>query len=74
MTGIPTVTTAVYSVSGMTCAHCVQSVSKEVGALEGVREVRIELTAGEVTVVSDGPMALEAIRAAVDEAGYQLVG
>lgn len=74
MTGTPTVTTAVYAVTGMTCAHCVQAVSQEVGALDGVREVRVELTAGEVTVVSDGPLDVEAVRAAVDEAGYALAG
>jgi copper chaperone CopZ len=74
MTGTSTVTTAVYAVTGMTCAHCVQAVSSEIGALAGVREVRVELTAGEVTVVSEGPLALDAVRAAVDEAGYQLAG
>lgn len=74
MTGTSIVTTAVYAVTGMTCAHCVQAVSSELRALPGVRDVRIELTAGEVTVVSEGPLDVEAVRAAVDEAGYQLAG
>ena len=72
MTGTQTITTAVYSVTGMTCAHCVQAVSSELAALAGVRDVRVELTAGEVTVVSQGPLYLDAVRAAVDEAGYAL--
>jgi copper chaperone CopZ len=67
-------TTAVYSVSGMTCGHCVQSVTEEITGITGVRDVTVELTAGEVTVVSDGPLDVAAVRAAVGEAGYQLVG
>ena len=62
-----------YQVQGMTCGHCVQSVSKEVGALPGVQAVDVDLAAGVVTVTSDGEVDREAVRAAVDEAGYELV-
>jgi copper chaperone CopZ len=66
-------TTTTYLVQGMTCAHCVRSVSQEVGALPGVRQVEVALGTGEVTVTSDGDLDPAAVRAAVDEAGYQLV-
>jgi copper chaperone CopZ len=65
-------TTTTYRVQGMTCAHCVRSVSAEVGALAGVRHVEVALATGEVTVTSEGDLDPAAVRAAVDEAGYQL--
>jgi copper chaperone len=64
--------TETYHVTGMTCGHCVNAVSTELGRLPGVREVRVELATGEVSVVSDGPLPLDEVVAAVDEAGYQL--
>ena len=67
------VTTAVYTVSGMTCGHCVKSVTEEVGALAGVQHVDVVLETGLVTVTSAAPLAAEAVEAAVDEAGYTLV-
>jgi copper ion binding protein len=66
--------TTTYLVKGMTCSHCVNSVSSEVGALPGVHEVDVNLEAGAVTVTSDQPLDTDAVRAAVDEAGYELVG
>jgi copper ion binding protein len=66
--------TSTYQVQGMTCGHCVSAVSSEIGALEGVREVQVDLTTGQVTVTSEAPVATDAVRAAVDEAGYELVG
>ena len=60
-----------YTVAGMTCAHCVGSVSSEVGALDGVESVSVDLASGRVTVTGSG-YSDEQIRAAVDEAGYQL--
>jgi len=61
-----------YVVTGMTCAHCVSSVSSEVGAVDGVDSVAVDLASGRVTVSGAG-YSDEQIRAAVDEAGYQLV-
>ena len=66
-------TTAVYTVSGMTCGHCVTSVTEEVGAIEGVQKVDVVLETGAVTVTSAAPLSVEAVQAAVDEAGYTLV-
>ncbi|MEU7620294.1 cation transporter [Micromonospora rifamycinica] len=62
-----------YQVKGMTCGHCVSAVSAEVAALDGVTEVQVDLAAGRVTVTSAGPLDTGAVRAAVDEAGYDLV-
>jgi copper ion binding protein len=66
--------TKTYTVSGMTCGHCVSSVSAEVGQIPGVTEVQVDLASGAVTVTSAQPVDDAAVRAAVDEAGYQLVG
>ncbi|MEU4674955.1 heavy-metal-associated domain-containing protein [Amycolatopsis sp. NPDC023774] len=66
-------TEATYTVEGMTCAHCVGAVREEVGELAGVREVDVDLASGVVKVVSEQPLAVEAVSAAVTEAGYRLV-
>ncbi|MEV2236767.1 copper ion binding protein [Micromonospora sp. NPDC049891] len=63
-----------YQVQGMTCGHCVSAVSTEIGAIEGVKDVQVDLAAGRVTVTSDQPLSDDAVRAAVDEAGYELAG
>jgi len=68
-------TTETYSVTGMTCGHCVHAVSEEVGALDGVTAVDIDLVAGgtsTVTVTSEAPVSRGDVAAAVDEAGYAL--
>ncbi|BCJ76437.1 heavy metal transport/detoxification protein [Catellatospora sp. IY07-71] len=64
----------VYTVKGMTCGHCVNSVSTEIGKLDGVTGVQVDLTSGAVTVSSAGILDEAAVAAAVDEAGYELVG
>jgi copper chaperone CopZ len=61
-----------YTVTGMTCEHCVRAVTGELSALPGVADVRVDLAAGAVTVTSDAPLPDGAVRAAVDEAGYEL--
>jgi copper chaperone CopZ len=66
--------TAVFTVSGMSCGHCEKSVSEELGSLPGVIEVSADAKAGTVAVTSEQPLDDEAVRAAVDEAGYELVG
>jgi copper chaperone len=61
-----------YTVTGMTCAHCVSAVTAEVGTVAGVSSVEVDLASGQLMVTGDG-YADAAIQAAVDEAGYQLV-
>ncbi|MFG2099406.1 heavy-metal-associated domain-containing protein [Micromonospora echinaurantiaca] len=65
--------TTTYQVQGMTCGHCVSSVSAEVGAVPGVTDVQVDLASGQVTVTSEQPLDTDTVRAAVDEAGYDLV-
>jgi copper chaperone len=68
-------TTTTYSVTGMTCSHCVAAVTEEVSRLDGVSAVVVDLNAGgdsRVTVTSAGPLPVDAVRDAVDEAGYEL--
>ena len=67
-------TTNTYKVTGMTCAHCVGSVTSEVSRIPGVTDVRVDLPTGEVVVTSETPIDVETIRASVDEAGYELAG
>jgi copper chaperone CopZ len=56
----------------MTCGHCVASVTEEVQEIPGVEEVSVTLESGAVTVTSAAPIDDAAVRAAVEEAGYQL--
>jgi len=65
-------TTRTYRVSGMTCGHCVSAVTREVEAIDGVQDVQVELSTGDVTVTSSRALDDRAVAAAVDEAGYQL--
>ncbi|KIF02670.1 MULTISPECIES: heavy-metal-associated domain-containing protein [unclassified Streptomyces] len=68
------VTETVYKVTGMTCGHCEGAVTAELTALPGVTSVKAVAATGEVTVVSAAPLAEADVRAAVDEAGYELAG
>jgi copper chaperone len=67
--------TRTYAVAGMTCGHCAASVTEELQELPGVGEVDVDLVAGgisTVAVTSDRQLDDSAVRAAVEEAGYQL--
>ncbi|ALO93933.1 heavy-metal-associated domain-containing protein [Streptomyces olivaceoviridis] len=66
--------TTVYKVTGMSCGHCEGSVSGEISQIPGVSSVKAVASTGEVTVVSEAPLDEEAVRAAVDEAGFELAG
>lgn len=66
-------TTSTFTVSGMSCEHCVAAVRTELGKVEGVTGVEVDLDSGRVTVTSDRPLDRAAVAAAVDEAGYELV-
>ncbi|GAA2389893.1 heavy-metal-associated domain-containing protein [Streptomyces glaucosporus] len=68
-----TVTTT-YKVTGMTCGHCEGAVTAEISGLDGVTDVKAAASTGLVTVVSTREPDDDAVRAAVDEAGYELVG
>jgi copper chaperone CopZ len=69
-----TITTTL-PISGMTCGHCVQAVTQELTSLRGVQDVRVELVpdgTSTVTVTSSAPLDDAAVRAAIDEAGYDV--
>jgi copper chaperone CopZ len=68
-------TTQTYPVTGMTCQHCVAAVTEELTAIDGVSSVSIDLVpdgASTVAVTSESALEIEQVRAAVDEAGYEL--
>ena len=67
-----TTDTQTFTVTGMTCGHCVASVTEEIGEIPGVESVDVVLDSGAVTVTSSQPLEQQAVRAAVEEAGYQL--
>ncbi len=64
--------TSTYTVTGMTCGHCVASVTEEVEELSGVEAVEVDLSTGAVEVTSSAPLDRDAVAAAVGEAGYSL--
>jgi len=61
-----------FLVDGMTCEHCVKAVTEELGKLDGVEHVAVDLASGRVTVEARAALADEAVAAAVDEAGYEV--
>lgn len=69
-------TSTTYTVRGMTCGHCVNAVTEEISEIDGVASVEIDLVEGgdsPVTVASDAELDIEAVRAAIDEAGHELI-
>jgi len=73
MSDSTTTTTTTYVVAGMTCEHCVRSVTECLTALPGVTGVEVDLTSGRVTVSSDRPVDDGSVRAAVIDSGYEVV-
>lgn len=64
--------TSTFTVTGMTCDHCVRAVHDQVAAIPGVTAVRVDLPSGQVTVEAPEPVDRAAVAEAVDEAGYEL--
>ncbi|MGH3310585.1 MAG: heavy-metal-associated domain-containing protein [Streptomyces sp.] len=64
----------VYAVTGMTCGHCVSSVTKALDGLDGVSDVKVDLDAGRVTVTSDTDLDDVIVAEVIDDAGYELAG
>jgi copper chaperone CopZ len=64
--------TSTYTVTGMTCGHCVASVTEEVQEITGVEDVEVVLETGALTITSAEPVDAATVKAAVEEAGYQL--
>lgn len=72
MSTTPTTTSRTYHVLGMTCGHCVAAVEREVGAIDGVTDVTVDLPTGDVAVASTRPITDDEMTTAIDEAGYEL--
>lgn len=64
--------TTTVTVTGMSCGHCATSVREELTEIPGVRAVDVDLASGSVTIDSDTVVEADAIRTAVEDAGYQL--
>ncbi|MFL5963453.1 MAG: heavy-metal-associated domain-containing protein [Gaiellaceae bacterium] len=60
-----------YSVPGMSCEHCKTAITNEVSAVDGVQTVEVDLATKQVAVRGDG-LSDQAVRAAIDEAGYDI--
>ena len=69
-----TTSTSTFTVTGMTCAHCVASVTEEVQEIPGVTSVAVDLESGRVDVTSTEVLDEARVREAVEEAGYTLAG
>lgn len=65
-------TTTTVRVTGMSCQHCVAAVTEEVGAIDGVSTVTVDLATGDVVIASDAPIDRAVLADAIDEAGYSL--
>lgn len=63
-------TNSSYTVTGMSCGHCAQAIRAEVGKLDGVTNVAVDVAGGLLTIESGAPVPADAVLAAVDEAGY----
>ena len=66
-------TTQTFTVTGMSCDHCVRAVSDEVAKLPGAQDVAVDLASGSLTVASADGLDPARVAAAVDEAGYEVV-
>ena len=67
-----TITTTTFTITGMTCSHCVKAVTEEICKLDGVTAVHIDLATGTAAVESDQRLDAAAVAAAVDDAGYEV--
>ena len=65
--------TAVYTVKGMTCSGCMNKVTNAVTAVDGVTDVDVDISNGELTVTGDAELDSDKVRAAVADAGYEIV-
>ncbi|MFM1787376.1 MAG: hypothetical protein RL228_1326 [Actinomycetota bacterium] len=60
------------TVSGMTCGHCVNSVTEELSKIAGVKEVKVDLDSGKVDITSESELAQADLSEAIQEAGYEI--
>ena len=61
-------------IKGMSCQHCVMAVTKALGSLDGIQNVRVDLKSGIATYDEAKPVDEAAVNAAIKKAGYDVVG
>ena len=64
---------SILKVKGMSCQHCVMSVTKALGQLEGIKNVQVDLAKGEVRFDNLKEIASNRIEKAISDAGYQVI-
>ncbi len=64
---------SIIKVKGMSCQHCVMSVTKALGQLEGIKNVEVDLAEGEVRFDNSKEIALSRVEKAISDAGYEVV-
>lgn len=60
------------TIKGMSCNHCVMAVKKVLGEIEGVKDVKVDLSTGEASFEETRPVDMKAIREKIEKAGYQI--
>ena len=60
-------------IQGMSCQHCVMSVTRALGSVNGVKNLKVDLVKGEATFENTQNVSRAVIRQAVEKAGYQVV-
>lgn len=60
-------------IKGMSCQHCVMAVTRALEAIEGIRDVRVDLNNGTATYQEDKPVTSDVVAAAIRKAGYDVV-
>ncbi len=64
---------ATIKIEGMTCQHCVMAVTKALGGIEGIKDVRVDLQKGEATFTEAKPVDRQLIKEKIKKAGYDIV-
>ena len=64
---------ATIKVKGMSCQHCVASVTKALTDIEGIADVKVDLEAGEATYNENNPVTMETIKDAISRIGFEVV-
>ena len=60
-------------IRGMSCQHCVMAVTKALGGIEGIKDVRVDLEKGEATFTEEKPVDRKLIRERIAKAGFDVV-
>lgn len=59
-------------IKGMSCQHCVMAVTKALGKIAGISDVKVDLAKGEATFTETGAVDRDLIRREIEKAGYEV--